>query len=178
MPQVPVLQRRREAYRRYCQLRDRGKLEGGNNPPLSAADLITPAVSRVHEHSAAALPAGTAGDGAAAWSGHGSDAPPPELAAAAEAAVPQNHVSQKHESAQGRQQARTLGGCFRGVLPTARWPGQHAVRGSVTGASLRGRGCGPQTSLGPACAPEAALRACQHLSYQACGVRTPCPTLA
>lgn len=33
-------QRRREAYRRYCKLRDQGKLEGGANPPLSAADTV------------------------------------------------------------------------------------------------------------------------------------------
>ena len=33
-------QRRREAYRRYCKLRDQGKLAGGANPPLSAADTV------------------------------------------------------------------------------------------------------------------------------------------
>lgn len=38
VPAVP--QRRREAYRRYCKLRDQGKLAGGANPPLSAADTV------------------------------------------------------------------------------------------------------------------------------------------
>ncbi|PRW60468.1 ligand-gated ion channel [Chlorella sorokiniana] len=33
-------ERRREAYRRYCKLRDQGKLAGGANPPLSAADTV------------------------------------------------------------------------------------------------------------------------------------------
>lgn len=37
---LPPLQRRREAYRRYCKLRDQGKLAGGANPPLSAADTV------------------------------------------------------------------------------------------------------------------------------------------
>lgn len=32
------MQRRKEAYRRYCKLRDCGKLAGGANPPLSAAN--------------------------------------------------------------------------------------------------------------------------------------------
>lgn len=33
-------QRRKDAYRRYCKLRDAGRLKGGQNPPLSAADSL------------------------------------------------------------------------------------------------------------------------------------------
>lgn len=50
---LPV-QRRREAYRRYCKLRDRGKLKNGSNPPLSAADNLSPAASSAVAHDAAA----------------------------------------------------------------------------------------------------------------------------
>ncbi|KAL4440540.1 hypothetical protein ABPG75_003541 [Micractinium tetrahymenae] len=33
-------QRRKDAYLRYCKLRDAGRLKGGHNPPLSAADSL------------------------------------------------------------------------------------------------------------------------------------------
>ncbi len=49
-----ALQRRREAYRRYCKLRDRGKLKNGSNPPLSAADNLSPAASSAVAHDAVA----------------------------------------------------------------------------------------------------------------------------
>ncbi|KAL4419295.1 hypothetical protein ABPG77_001627 [Micractinium sp. CCAP 211/92] len=32
--------RRKDAYKRYCKLRDAGRLKGGQNPPLSAADSL------------------------------------------------------------------------------------------------------------------------------------------
>lgn len=34
------LQRHKDAYKRYCKLRDAGRLKGGQNPPLSAADSL------------------------------------------------------------------------------------------------------------------------------------------
>lgn len=116
-----LLQRRREAYRRYCQLRDRGKLKDGNNPPLSAADLITPTISQAREHSAAGVAASGAENGAASGVVHAAEAPPPELAAAADPAGQQKRGRERQE--------RSLNGCFRGILPSARWPGQHTVRG-------------------------------------------------
>lgn len=39
-PLPPCPQRRKDAYRRYCKLRDAGRLKGGQNPPLSAADSL------------------------------------------------------------------------------------------------------------------------------------------
>lgn len=56
---------RREAYRRYCKLRNQGRLEGGKNLPLSAADsALLPTLSQdstlpkdVSQHGAAAAQA-------------------------------------------------------------------------------------------------------------------------
>ncbi|KAI7836836.1 hypothetical protein COHA_009337 [Chlorella ohadii] len=60
-------ERRREAYRRYCKLRDQGKLAGGANPPLSAADTVAhlPASGLAFsEDEADAAAAGSIEDGA------------------------------------------------------------------------------------------------------------------
>ncbi|KAL4436069.1 hypothetical protein ABPG77_005517 [Micractinium sp. CCAP 211/92] len=117
-------ERRREAYRRYCKLRDRGKLQGGSNPPLSAADLITPGVSQAHELLSTGVAGASAQSGAAAAGGHAMDAPSPELAAASELAG-----TSKRGQGRVRAESRTLNGCFRGILPSARWPGQQTQRG-------------------------------------------------
>lgn len=44
-----LLQKRNEAWRRYCKLRTQGKLEGGNNPTLAASDSGFGGVSSAEE---------------------------------------------------------------------------------------------------------------------------------
>ncbi|KAL4422476.1 hypothetical protein ABPG75_008673 [Micractinium tetrahymenae] len=105
--------RRREAYRRYCKLRDRGKLKGGNNPPLSAADTITPAASRDATFDAAECAEnGEASKGAAAAAADALQDAAAEQAAAQAEAMAAGATPGKRPRRQRWQETFSL--CFRG----------------------------------------------------------------
>lgn len=111
------LQRRREAYRRYCKLRDRGKLKDGSNPPLSAADTMSPAASRAVEKDAAAWAENGEASLAAAMAGAVQEGAAVQAAVQAGAAAAAAAAGQKQPRGQRWRDTWSL--CFRGAQEQA-----------------------------------------------------------